>query len=84
MKAINPLNTKLNPICHLLALLGAHYIFHVSGLRVNVLCKAAGTLRLNFITLVQVSLAQLMSLCHSNINCILGTGVNNTGTTNSS
>ena len=25
----------LNPICHLLALLGAHYIFHVSGVRVN-------------------------------------------------
>ena len=32
---INPLNAELNPICHLLALLGAHYIFHVSGLRVN-------------------------------------------------
>jgi len=36
----NPLNAELNPICHLLALLGAHLIFHVSGLRVNVLmCK---------------------------------------------
>ena len=32
---INPLNTKLNPICHVLALLGAHLIFHVSGLRVK-------------------------------------------------
>jgi hypothetical protein len=32
---INPLNTELNPICHLLALLGAHHIFHVSGLRVK-------------------------------------------------
>ena len=32
---INPLNAELNPICHLLALLGAHHIFHVSGLRVN-------------------------------------------------
>jgi hypothetical protein len=31
----NPLNTELNPTCHLLALLGAHHIFHVSGLRVN-------------------------------------------------
>ena len=31
----NPLNAELNPICHLLALLGAHHIFHVSGLRVN-------------------------------------------------
>jgi hypothetical protein len=32
---INLLNAKLNPICHLLALLGAHHILHVSGLRVN-------------------------------------------------
>ena len=34
----NPLNAQLIPIYHLLALLGAHHIFHVSGLRVNVLC----------------------------------------------
>jgi hypothetical protein len=33
----NPLNVKLNPICHLLALLGAHHILHVSRIRVNVL-----------------------------------------------
>ena len=32
---INPLNTKLNPICHLLALLGAHHILHVRRVRVN-------------------------------------------------
>jgi len=31
----NHLKTELNPICHLLALLGAHHIFHVSGLRVK-------------------------------------------------
>ena len=34
----NPLNAELNSICHLLALLGAHHILHVSGLRVK-LCK---------------------------------------------
>jgi hypothetical protein len=33
---LNPLNAELNPICHLLALLGAHLILHVSRLRVNV------------------------------------------------
>jgi hypothetical protein len=33
----NPLNTQLNPICHLLALLGAHPILHVSRIRVNIL-----------------------------------------------
>jgi hypothetical protein len=27
---INPLNAKLNPICPLLALFGAHHILHVS------------------------------------------------------
>jgi len=32
----NPLNTELNPICHLLALIGAHHILHVSRIRVKV------------------------------------------------
>jgi len=32
---INPLNAELNPIYHLLALLGAHHILHVSRIRVN-------------------------------------------------
>jgi len=32
---LNLLNAELNPICHLLALLGAHHIFHVSRIRVN-------------------------------------------------
>jgi len=31
----NPLNAELNPICYLLALLEAHHIFQVSGLRVK-------------------------------------------------
>jgi hypothetical protein len=35
MADINPLNAELNPICHLLALLGAHHILHVSRIRVN-------------------------------------------------
>jgi hypothetical protein len=29
------LNAELNPICHLLALLGAHHIFHVSRIGVK-------------------------------------------------
>jgi hypothetical protein len=33
--AINPLNAELNPVCHLLAMLGAHHILHVSWIRVN-------------------------------------------------
>jgi hypothetical protein len=31
----NSSNTDLNPICHLMVLLGAHHILHVSGLRVK-------------------------------------------------
>jgi hypothetical protein len=33
--SINPLNAKLNPICHPLALLGSHHILHVSKVRVK-------------------------------------------------
>jgi hypothetical protein len=33
----NPLNAELNLICHLLALLGAHPIFQVSRIRVDVI-----------------------------------------------
>ena len=31
----NPLHAELNPICRLLALLGARHILHVSRVRVN-------------------------------------------------
>jgi hypothetical protein len=30
------LNAELNPICHLLTLLGAHHILHLSRIRVNI------------------------------------------------
>ena len=32
---INPLNAELNPICYLLALLGAHHFLHVNRIRVK-------------------------------------------------
>jgi hypothetical protein len=31
----NPLSTELNPICHLLALLGTHHFLNVSRIRVK-------------------------------------------------
>ena len=34
-KLINPLNAELNPIRHLLALVGARHIVHVSRIRVK-------------------------------------------------
>ena len=41
--AVNPLNAELNPICHLLALLGAHHILHVSRIRVRNLGSPSST-----------------------------------------
>ena len=35
VKKINPLNAELNPICHLLALAGAHHFVNVSRLGVK-------------------------------------------------
>jgi len=32
---LNPLNAELNPICHLLTLLGVHHFLHVSRIRVK-------------------------------------------------
>jgi len=37
--ALNPLNPELNPICYLLALLGAHHFLHVSRIRVKLLTR---------------------------------------------
>jgi len=36
----NPLNAELNPICLLLALLGAHHILHVSKMGVEAVIPA--------------------------------------------
>jgi hypothetical protein len=35
---LSSLNAELNLTCHLLILLGAHHILHVSGVRVNLRC----------------------------------------------
>ena len=37
MQYFNPLNHELNPICYLLALLGAHHFLHVNRIRVKLL-----------------------------------------------
>ena len=34
-KVLNPLNPELNPICYLLALLGAHHFLHVCRIRIK-------------------------------------------------
>jgi len=35
--SVNPLSPELNPICYLLALLGAHHFLHISRIRVKLL-----------------------------------------------
>jgi len=35
LNSFNPFNAELNPICYLLALLGAHHFLHVSTIRVK-------------------------------------------------
>jgi hypothetical protein len=40
MAAINPLKAELNPIRHLLALVGAHHFVDVSRLRVKITIKS--------------------------------------------
>ena len=37
VESLNPLKPELNPICYLLALLGAHHFLHVSRIRVKLL-----------------------------------------------
>jgi len=42
-QTFNPLNAEINPICHLLALLGAHHILHVSRIRVKYILSFEST-----------------------------------------
>ena len=41
-KDIKTSNAELNPICHLLAILGTHPILHASGIRVNLNVRSKG------------------------------------------
>jgi hypothetical protein len=43
--SVNPLNAELNPICHLIALAGAHHFVDVSSIRVNDLKSSPNIVR---------------------------------------
>jgi len=62
----NPLNPELNPICYLLALLGAHHFLHVSRIRVKSL-----TLRL-LMTYIYMERLFLMFLDHTQRRSTVG------------
>jgi hypothetical protein len=53
--SINHLNAELNPICHLLALLGAHHILHVSRIRVNFVSENRAVYDLTWRNTIQVT-----------------------------
>jgi type III secretory pathway component EscR len=57
---LNPLNTELNPVCYLLALLGAHPILHVSRIRIkdNEYCKK------NFFTKIFIFIKKICDKYH--------------------
>ena len=63
---INPLNTELNPICCLVALLGAHHFLHVSRIRVKSL-----TLRL-LMSYIHMEHPFLMFLDHTRRRTTVG------------
>ena len=64
---INTLNAELNPICYLLALLGAHHFLHVSRIRVKSL-----TLRLMSYIYIYMEHLFLMFLDHTQRRTTVG------------
>jgi hypothetical protein len=51
---LNPLNAELNPVCHLLALLAAHHILHVSRIRVNTAMLQSLTLPISVLLIISL------------------------------
>ena len=64
---VNPLNAEVNPICHLLALLGAHPVLHISRIRVNCECLMPFS-----VSLLSVHYLHVLKQC----NCFLYITVN--------
>jgi hypothetical protein len=56
-KYLNPLNAELNPICYLLALLGAHHFLHISRIRVKYLFRIVAPKYFTFAMFVKNALA---------------------------
>jgi hypothetical protein len=52
MFLFNPLNAELNPICHLLALLGAHPILHIRRIGVKMARELTGINVQSFTTII--------------------------------
>ena len=61
---LNTLNAELNPICHLLALLGAHPILHVSRIWVKTVCGTLTASETPYITHINPLNAELNPICY--------------------
>ena len=68
LNEINPLNAELNPICYLLALLGAHHFLHVSRIRVK--CKWENKTRNVELMLEKKQYRQVYVIDRSKDNCV--------------
>ena len=63
VRFIKILNAELNPICHLLALLGAHHILHVSRIRVKWSCFVVSVWEI-VLSVINTLNAELNPICH--------------------
>ena len=55
--SFNPLNAELNPICHLVALLGVYHFLHVSRIRVKLYHRGHGYLSVGNVVCCQVEVS---------------------------
>ena len=60
--SLNPLNAKLNPIIHLLALLGAHHILHVR-IRVNIYSRVSRVKNSNLLLYMTNCVQAMIVIC---------------------
>ena len=73
---INHLNAELNPICHLLALLGAHHILHVNRVRVTfanplyLISEDEGTLWMEFFCEVFLEVWKVLCVLYFCTKCV--------------
>ena len=63
----NPLKAELNPICHLLALIGGHHILHVSRIRFN---SALRCCKVKTVSYVKTTSVHMSSVCPSVCNLV--------------
>jgi hypothetical protein len=63
---VNTLNAELNPICHMLTLLGAHHILHVSKIRVK-LIRTSNAFRNNLFPFIPL-LWQVHQICFFSVS----------------